>query len=119
MRSLIVTRLCSFLILLVIASPFSVAQSPVHTEDELLHARELFRNADFSGAAAAFQKIIDIHPSPEAYSGLVRSWLKGDNVIAADEGSQKALASLPDATLTHAARGDVLFRRGMIPEAEA
>jgi tetratricopeptide (TPR) repeat protein len=101
-----------------IASTFAVAQSPAHAEDELVHARELFRNADFRGAAEAFQKIIDAKPSPEAYSGLVRSWLKADNVKAADESSQKELAALPDEALTHAARGDVLFRRGMIPEAE-
>jgi tetratricopeptide (TPR) repeat protein len=118
MRSLVVTRLCSFLILLIIAPPFSVAQSSASSADGLANARELFRKADFRGAAAAFQKIIDTKPSPEAYSGLVRSWLKADDVKAADESSQKALAALPDSALTHAARGDVLFRRGMISEAE-
>ena len=61
---------------------------------------------------------MEAQPSPEAYSGLVRSLLKLDDVKAADESSQKALAALPQSALAHAARGDVYFRRGMIPEAE-
>jgi tetratricopeptide (TPR) repeat protein len=84
----------------------------------LQDARSRFRRADFRGAATEFQRIIDAHASPEAYAGLVQSLLKLDDVKAAEEGSQKALAAFPTAAAAHAARGDVCFRRGLIPEAD-
>jgi tetratricopeptide (TPR) repeat protein len=84
----------------------------------LSQARTWFTQAKFHEAADAYRAVIEKQPSPEAYSGLVRSLLKLDDVKAAEEGSQKAVAALPQSALTHAARGDVYFRRGMIPEAE-
>jgi tetratricopeptide (TPR) repeat protein len=84
----------------------------------LISARQLFRQGDFRGAASAYQKDIDAHPSPEAYAGLVQSLLKLDDVKPADEGSRKALDAFPQSALSHAARGDVYFRRGLMPEAE-
>jgi tetratricopeptide (TPR) repeat protein len=116
-RSLSVITLRPFLLLILLASALP-AQTPAPAGEALAAARELFRQADFRGAAVAFQKIIDAKPSPEAYSGLVRSLLKVDDVKAAEESSQKALAALPESALAHAARGDVYFRHGMIPEAE-
>src|SRR5262245_35266974 len=83
-------------------------------------ARVLFRQGDFRGSAAAFQHIINIKDQPpaEAYSGLVESFLKLDDVKAAEESSQKALAALPGSAAAHAARADVYFRRGLVHEAE-
>jgi tetratricopeptide (TPR) repeat protein len=100
--------------------PVPLLAQPSSPADQvaLSHARELFRQADFRGAAVAYRKIIEARPSPEAYSGLVRSLLKADDVKAAEESSQKALALLPESALVHAARGDVYFRRGLIPQAE-
>jgi tetratricopeptide (TPR) repeat protein len=100
-------------------APLSGAQSlPVSDDDALVNARHLFRQADFQDAAAAFQKIVDAKLSAEAYAGLVRSLLKADDVKAAEESSQKALTVLPESAMIHAARGDVYFRRGLIPQAE-
>src|SRR5262249_51609963 len=84
----------------------------------LQDARARFRSADFRGAAAEFQRAIDAHPSPEAYAGLIQSQLKLDDVKAAEESTQKALGAFPGSAAAHAARGDVCFRRGLIPEAE-
>src|SRR6476646_5088099 len=81
-------------------------------------ASTLFKQARFREAASSFRASIEKTPSAEAYSGLVRSLLKADDVKAADESSQKALAALPESALAHAARGDVYFRRGMIPQSE-
>jgi len=108
-----VTRFWPFLLLALV--PASLAQS---AGVDLEGARQLFRQGDFRGAATAFRKTVEAQSSPEAYSGLVRSLLKLDDVKAADESSQKAMAALPQSALAHAARGDVYFRRGMIPEAE-
>src|SRR5579871_3100802 len=117
MRSPFVTKLHSLLIVFLLASPL-VAEQSLPTGDALAGAHELFRKADFHGAAVAFRKIIELNPSAEAYSGLVRSLLKADDVKAAEESSKKALAALPESALVYAARGDVYLRRGLIPEAE-
>jgi tetratricopeptide (TPR) repeat protein len=128
MRSVYVPKLWLLLLTLALAPRLS-GQTPATAEDaSLSHARQLFRQADFRGAAAAFRKVIEAklietkvietQPLAEAYSGLVRSLLKADDVKSAEESSQKALTALPDSALAHAARGDVYFRRGMIPRAE-
>ena len=117
-RSLVVTRFLTVLMTLALVPLSRAAQAPASSADVLANAWELFHKADFKGATAAFQKIIETKPSAEAYSGLVRSLLKADDVKTAEESSQKALAILPESALVHAARGDVYFRRGKIPEAE-
>jgi tetratricopeptide (TPR) repeat protein len=118
MRSLAVTKLW-LLLLIVMLAPLPWAQISATQEDgALVNARRLFRQADFRGAAVAYRKIIDAKPSGEAYAGLVRSLLKADDVKAAEESSQKALTMLPESAMIHAARGDVYFRRGLIPQAE-
>jgi tetratricopeptide (TPR) repeat protein len=88
------------------------------TPQPLSTARVLFNQAKFREASEAYRLMIEKEASPEAYSGLVRSLLKADDVKTAEESSQKALAVLPESALAHAARGDVYFRRGKIPEAE-
>src|SRR5579864_6394827 len=85
MRSVVVPALLSLLLIVVFAPPLG-AQTPLPTADGVLaNARQLFRQADFRGAAAAFRKITETQPSADAYSGLVRSLLKADDVKAADE----------------------------------
>src|SRR5260221_6963598 len=116
MRSVSVTKLWSLLAIVMLAP---LAQISATQEDgALVNAQHLFRQADFRGAAAVYRKIVDAKPSAEAYAGLVRSLLKADDVKAAEESSQKALAVLPESAMIHAARGDVYFRRGLIPQAE-
>jgi len=118
MRSVGVPILCSLLLTLVLAPP-NAAQEQTQSDDHSLeNARQLFLKADFRGAAAAYRKIIEIRASDKAYAGLILSLLKADDVKTADESSQKAIAALPDSAAVHAARGDVYFRRGIIPEAE-
>ena len=48
----------------------------------------------------------------------MRSLLKADDVKAAEESSQKALAAFPESAIIHAERGDVYYRRGFISQAE-
>lgn len=81
-------------------------------------AERLFNQGDFRAAAAAFQKIIDQAPSPEAYAGLIQSLRKLDDVDAAEEQSHKALQKFPQSAAALAADGDVRFRRGLLTEAE-
>jgi tetratricopeptide (TPR) repeat protein len=113
-----VTKLCA-LLLFILPLAALPAQTPAPEDGKDIAAtRRLFRQGDFRGAAAAYRQIIDGKPDPAAYAGLVESLLKLDDVKAAEEASQKALAALPDSAAIHAARGDVCFRRGLIPEAQ-
>src|SRR5438309_11874343 len=103
MRSGVVSRFCCFL-LIVLLVPLALAQTSPTSDDgaALASARSLFRQANFRGAAAAYRKVIDAKPSAEAYAGLVRSLLKADDVKAAEESSQKALAAFPESAIIHA-----------------
>jgi tetratricopeptide (TPR) repeat protein len=121
-RSLFVTRLWPFFLYIVLAASLPAqatapAGLPSMAQEPLAAARSLFKQGKFSEAAAAYRGQLEKQTSPETYSGLVQSLLKQDDVKAAEESSQKALAALPDSALAHAARGDVYFRRGLIPEA--
>jgi len=115
-RSLIVILVRIFLPAILVC-PMLAAQT-VAPGQALRDAHVLFKRAAFSAATAAFRRIIDANASPEAYSGLVQSLLKLDDVKAAEEASQKGLIAFPGSAAAHASRGDVYFRRGLIPEAE-
>src|SRR5260370_39696824 len=79
----------------------------------------LFNQGRFQDAAAAYRTAIEKDKSfAPAYSGLIRSLLKLEDIDAAEQESQKALDALPQSSLAHAARGDVYFRRGLIALAE-
>jgi predicted aspartyl protease len=86
-------------------------------QDPLASARQTFQEGEFRRAAVAFQQILDLTPSEKAYAGLVESLLKLDDLKAAEKSSVQALRAFPQSGLAHAVRGDVFFRRGLIPEA--
>ena len=86
--------------------------------DPLASAHALFKLGKFSDAAAAYRAITSREQPPAlAFAGLVRSYLKADDVAAAEESSVLALAALPHAALVHAIHGDVLFRQGLMEDA--
>ncbi len=118
MHSLIVTRSWPWLFVTFL-SVSSLAQSVPPGKTEFLEsARQLFKLAKFHDAEAAYRAIIAKSPSVQAYSGLVQSLLKLDEVKSADESGRQFLSAFPDSAPAHAERGDVLFRQGLIPEAE-
>ena len=88
-------------------------------EQSLAAARQLYRRGDFPAAAIAFRRVIASAPFPEAYAGLTQTLLKQDGVAAADESSRAALQIFPASALVVATRGDVLFRLGLIAEAQS
>lgn len=111
------------LIILLGLLPASQAESSPATMET---ARQLVKQGKFTEAAAAYRSIIDRHknseqekPSPLAYTGLVESLLKSDDVPAADDASRQAVATLPDSASVHAARGDVYFRQALLEQAVA
>ena len=100
---------------------FAVAQAPpVSTSSASLAAAQTnFNEGKFQAAAAAYQLLIEKNPLlAEAQAGLVRSFLKLDQVDAAEQAARTALRVLPKSALVLAADGDVKFRRGLLPEAQ-
>ena len=107
------------LLAILFAAPLPGQTSPTVKADALTSARTLFKQGKFQEAAAAYRGITEEDKSSAlAYSGLVQSYLKADQIPAADDASAQALALLPRSALVHAIRGDVYFRKGLLPLAE-
>jgi tetratricopeptide (TPR) repeat protein len=117
MRSSFVGTCCRILIAVFLPIALFGQVSDTSSADELSSARKLYKQGEFKNAAAAFQKVLDHEPSPQAWAGLVESYLKLDDVKSAEDRSRRAIAAFDNEAAVHAARGDVLFRRGLIPEA--
>src|SRR5262245_20799433 len=97
----------------------SSAQAPTPAPDHsLAAARQLYRQGNFPAAANAFRRITVNASSAEAYAGLAQTLLKQDDVAPAEEASRAALRTFPASALAVATRGAVLFRRGLIAEAQ-
>jgi tetratricopeptide (TPR) repeat protein len=90
------------------------------TRDALSAADALFKQGKFQQAALAYAGILKKDStSAQANAGAVQSYIKADDVKAADENSQQALAALPQSAIAHAMRGDVYFRQGLMSQAES
>lgn len=84
----------------------------------LTDARLLYEKGDFEGAIGKYHEIIAAKPkSPDAYAGLIRTYLKMKDVRQASETATKALEAV-DSVPVRVALGEVYFRQGKIAEAE-
>jgi hypothetical protein len=73
MRSGVVSKLCCFLLIIVLVPLLPGQSSPVTDDTALTNAHQLFRQAVFRGAAVAFSNVVDTMRSGEGLAGLVRS----------------------------------------------
>jgi predicted aspartyl protease len=89
----------------------SLPPSPLH--DALL----LYRKGDFDGAIRKYQQLLTGKSVPEAYAGLIRTYLKKKDVPQAHETAARALSE-SDAPALRVAVAEVYFREGKIPDAE-
>ncbi|MGE5324704.1 MAG: aspartyl protease family protein [Actinomycetota bacterium] len=112
-------------IIFLVVSMFAAAQAPHAAAPaptpppSLAAAQADFNRGDFHAAAADYQLVIEKAPLlAEAHAGLVHSFLKLDDVDAAQRASQEALQVLPHSPEVLAADGDVLFRRGLLADAK-
>src|SRR5437764_11069017 len=106
----------SFLLILGLLFSAALAQNP--SPNPVASAQRLFKQGKFQEAAAAYRAIINKDKTAAvASAGLVQSYIKADDVKAADESSSEALALLPQSALIHAIRGDVYFRKGRLSDA--
>lgn len=107
-------------IVFLVVAMFALAQAPHEPAPAptLVTAQADFDHGDFHAAAANYQLIIEKSPLlAEAHAGLVNSFLKLDDVDAAQQASQDALQVLPHSPEVLAADGDVAFRRGLLARA--
>src|SRR2546423_4294523 len=105
--------------LLILGLLFSAVPAQNSSPDPISAAQRLFKQGKFQEAAAAYRAIIEQDKaSALAYAGLVQSYIKADDVKAADESSSQGLAALPQSALIHAVRADVCFRKDRFADAE-
>lgn len=85
----------------------------------LMRAEDSLRKGAFDQAIASYNEALKSDPqSAVAYAGIIRCYLKQDNVHNAAEWLAKGLqANSADPNLKEA-QGELLFRQGSIPEAE-
>ncbi len=101
-----------------VVSPAAVSEKPTPAPSKLASALALFQQGKFKDAAALLATAEEINPTADAYALEVRSLLKLDDVAAAEQTSLHAFEVFPQSATVLAARGDVLFRRGLMAEAE-
>lgn len=102
-----------------VAAPSAKDHEPAAV-DPLESARALMTDHKYVEASTAFRGIIDKNPEAmRAHLGLVESLLRLAKLEDAEEAAKKAVATLPNVAMVHAAYGDVEFRSGKFAEAEA
>jgi tetratricopeptide (TPR) repeat protein len=78
-----------------------------------------YRNGKLDAAIKLYQSALQLDPASDvAYSGLTRAYLRQEQVQDAFETATKGIAQAPDSALTHAAMGEVYFRRAQMGESE-
>ncbi len=101
--------------------PSASAQS-ASTQNEpapFKEAGDYFRKGSFDQAIAKYNEALKSGTqSPEAYTGIVRCYLRQDRVRDAAETLEKGLHAKPSDPGLKVAQGELLFRQGKIGEAE-
>jgi len=99
--------------------PTAKSNTPdVPKSNSLADATALFRKGDFDKAIETYKGILREKPtSPDAWAGLIRSYLKLKDIGAASKSAEEALAAV-DHPRVRTARAEVLFRQGEISQAE-
>jgi predicted aspartyl protease len=95
------------------------AVAPAATDENPLgEARILYRQGNFPGAIATYEKYVQQHPQlPDGYAGLVRVYLKQKDVERAAQMAEKGMVQ-SDSPRMRSARAEVWFRQGKIYESE-
>jgi tetratricopeptide (TPR) repeat protein len=96
---------------------------PVSTQNEpavpFKEAEDYFRKGSFDQAIAKYNEALKTGTqSADAYTGIVRCYLRQDRVRDAAEALEKGLQARPSDPSLKVAQGELLFRQGKIGEAE-
>jgi tetratricopeptide (TPR) repeat protein len=95
------------------------AKPQVDTDTPLARADDFLRKGSFDQAIAGYNEVLKSDPqSGAAYAGIVRCYLKQDNVHNAAEWLAKGLQANSEDPRLKEAEGELLFRQGSIVESE-
>lgn len=107
-------------IFLGLAIPIISQDTKAPDNPDLAEADRLSQSGQFAEAVTKYQQVLKVDPKlTPAQAGLVRAYLREDQVDAAFDLAKSSLAAQPDSALLMAAMGAVQYRRGEIPESEA
>jgi tetratricopeptide (TPR) repeat protein len=98
------------------AKPAAVDSS--ESAASLSNPERLYRSGKFDAAEKEYKALISSAPSPGAYAGLARVYLRKKNPAEAHTAATKAIELGPASDAAHVAIGEVYFREGNIGEAE-
>ena len=109
-----------------LASPLPAASQetkPVGTQNEpavpFKEAEDYFRKGSFDQAIGKYNEALKTGTqSADAYTGIVRCYLRQDRIRDAAEALEKGLQAKPSDSGLKVAQGELLFRQGKIGEAE-
>jgi predicted aspartyl protease/Tfp pilus assembly protein PilF len=86
---------------------------------DLTAANRLYQSGNFADAILMYQHALKTDPKLiSAQAGLIRAYVRDDQVDTAFEFAKTSLAAQPNSALLLASMGAVQYRRGEIPEAE-
>ena len=105
--------------LLAAIQPFAHAGQTHDSGSDLAVADQLYRSGKFAEAETAYAALLKADAKPvSAQVGLIRAMLKQQKIDEALETADKNLVSQANSAALFAAKGDVLFRRAEMPDAE-
>lgn len=112
---------CLFVALLVSLPAAALVDDATPPENpDLAAANQLFQSGEFGDAIAKYQQVLKVDPKlVPAQAGLIRAYLRDEQVERAFEVASSSMAAQPNSALLMAAMGAVQYRRGEIAEAEA
>ena len=85
----------------------------------MAEALQAYRTGKFDAAIEKYNQILaDDAKSADAYAGLIRLYLKREEVDKAQEIAVRGMAAAPDSNVMQTALAELEFRQGKIPEAE-
>jgi len=112
-----------FVLIAAILFSFPVAtradEAKLPENPDLTAANRLYQSGKFADAILMYQHALKTDPKLiSAQAGLIRAYVRDDQVDSAFEFAKTSLASQPNSALLLASMGAVEYRRGEIPEAE-
>ena len=119
MRSNLLRAILATVLLCASVHCFSQESKPQENPD-LSAANEQFQAGKFSEAITKYQQALKAEPTLiVAQAGLIRAYLRADQVDAAYDLAKNSLAANPNSAQLLGAMGSVQYRRAEIPESEA
>jgi len=103
--------------------PYSQSQYDSLSNNALSRGIDLYTNQDYAGAVKEFRRAIGISPSSanasKAYDFMARGYLMDGNPDAAIKTYKEAIKTYPARDTFRVSLGDIYYKQGLLPEAEA